>query len=165
MASFTIPRVDIGNLTKTDFRKSQTLSKRGDIMDVKKPSNSTQALKNTTTHTPADTKWLEYRNKVLRFDGYFQEAVHNSATEQYRIRGCTLLFFPEDDTLQVNEKCTVNSGMPQGTLLRRDKVLRSGLVPTTMEDFDFSSADYIGMTDFKLGEGTCFMFPFNCILL
>ena len=51
---------------------------------------------------------------MLRFYAYFQEAVHEKAEEQYRIRHCIILFYLEDDTIQVNEPRQENSGIPQG---------------------------------------------------
>ena len=50
----------------------------------------------------------------MRFYAYFQEAVHEKAEEQYRIRHCIILFYLEDDTIQVNEPRQENSGIPQG---------------------------------------------------
>ena len=52
--------------------------------------------------------------KVLRFHAYFQEAVHEKREERFRIRRCTLLFYLEDDSIQVNETLEENSGIPQG---------------------------------------------------
>lgn len=52
--------------------------------------------------------------QVLRFFAYFQEAVHEKREEKYRIRGSVILFYLEDDTIQVNEPLMVNSGIPQG---------------------------------------------------
>jgi len=47
-------------------------------------------------------------------DAYFQEAVHEKREEQYRVRKCIILFYLEDDTIQVNEPQVENSGIPQG---------------------------------------------------
>lgn len=57
--------------------------------------------------------------KVLRFETYFMEAVHESATEKYRVRKITLLYYLEDHTLQLNEHKVENSGIPQGTFVKR----------------------------------------------
>lgn len=35
--------------------------------------------------------------------------------EKYRIRHYKIYFYPEDDTIQVNERELKNSGLPQGT--------------------------------------------------
>ena len=38
---------------------------------------------------------------VLRFFGYYKEAVHESRMENYRVRKVTILYYLEDNTLQV----------------------------------------------------------------
>lgn len=57
---------------------------------------------------------MVYFFQVLRFYAYFQEAVHEKREEQYRIRRSIILFYLEDDTIQVNEPRMENSGIPQG---------------------------------------------------
>ena len=52
--------------------------------------------------------------QVLRFYAYFQESVHEQRQEQYRIRRCIILYYLEDDTVQVNEPRVENAGIPQG---------------------------------------------------
>jgi len=42
--------------------------------------------------------------------------VQESQTEHFRVRRCTIYFYLEDDTVQVNESQVVNSGIPQGEL-------------------------------------------------
>lgn len=66
--------------------------------------------------------WVAFDRQVLRFHAYFQEAVHEKREEQYRIRRCTVYFYLEDDTIQVNESRVENSGIPQGTLIRRHRI-------------------------------------------
>ena len=58
--------------------------------------------------------WVAFDRQVLRFDAYFQEAVHEKAGEQYRIRKCKIYFYLEDDSIQVIEPDVGNSGIPQG---------------------------------------------------
>ena len=40
--------------------------------------------------------------------------MHEKREEQYRVRKCIILFYLEDDTIQVNEPQVENSGIPQG---------------------------------------------------
>ena len=47
-------------------------------------------------------EYEKYR-KVLRFYAFFKEAVVESPTENYRVRNVTILYYLEDDTLQINE--------------------------------------------------------------
>lgn len=66
--------------------------------------------------------WVAFDRQVLCFDAYFQEAVHEKREEQYRIRRCKIYFYLEDDSIQVIEPKVENSGIPQGTLIRRHRI-------------------------------------------
>ena len=57
-------------------------------------------------------KWLKYDRQVLQFSGYFQEPVVENATENYRIRNCTIYYYLDDDTLHITERKIENSGIP-----------------------------------------------------
>ena len=48
-------------------------------------------------------RYVKDARTVLRFETYFLEAVHESAVERARMRKITLLYYVEDDTLQLNE--------------------------------------------------------------
>ena len=64
-------------------------------------------------------QWLKYDKNVLRFEGYFDEHVTESAYENWRIRPCLILYYLEDDTVHVIEKRYENSGIPQGEFIKR----------------------------------------------
>jgi hypothetical protein len=49
---------------------------------------------------------------VLRFDGYFKEAVVESNLENWRKRQVIIFYYLEDSTLMINEPKQVNSGTP-----------------------------------------------------
>ena len=63
---------------------------------------------------------------VLRFYGYFDESVIESNLETRRIRRCRLLYYLQDDTIQVDEPQERNSGIAQGSLVRRRQVKSAG---------------------------------------
>ncbi|KAG1970362.1 EF-hand domain-containing family member C2 isoform X1 [Pimephales promelas] len=69
--------------------------------------------------TPA---WVAFNKQVLCFDAYFQETVPQRREEKYRVRKCKIYFYLEDDTIQVVEPELKNSGIPQGTLIRRHRI-------------------------------------------
>lgn len=71
---------------------------------------------------PEAPAWVAYDRQVLCFDAFFQEAVHEKREEQYRIRRCKIYFYLEDDSIQVIEPKVNNSGIPQGTLIRRHRI-------------------------------------------
>mmetsp|Transcript_100482 Transcript_100482/g.261926 ORF Transcript_100482/g.261926 Transcript_100482/m.261926 type:complete len:707 (-) Transcript_100482:169-2289(-) len=58
---------------------------------------------------------------VLRFYGYFKEAVVETNLENYRIRRIHLLYYLEDDSCHIIEPRQDNAGIPQGQLVRRHK--------------------------------------------
>lgn len=51
--------------------------------------------------------------QVLRWYGYFKEAVTESAVENYRVRKVVIFFYLEDNSCQVVEPKEDNSGLPQ----------------------------------------------------
>ena len=51
--------------------------------------------------------------QVLRWYGYFKEAVTESAVENFRVRKVIILFYLEDNSCQVVEPKEDNSGLPQ----------------------------------------------------
>mmetsp|Transcript_27583 Transcript_27583/g.69988 ORF Transcript_27583/g.69988 Transcript_27583/m.69988 type:complete len:817 (-) Transcript_27583:10-2460(-) len=71
-------------------------------------------------------KWISQDKKVLTFEAYFKEAVHESRLEHYRVRRCVVNYFLEDDTIKVSEPREENSGLPQGNFLKRHKVVKEG---------------------------------------
>ncbi|XP_061547893.1 LOW QUALITY PROTEIN: EF-hand domain-containing family member C2 [Phycodurus eques] len=66
--------------------------------------------------------WLAFDKQALRFEAYFQEAVPEAPDETDRIRTCQIYFYPEDDTIRVVEPEYKNSGLRQGTLIRRQRI-------------------------------------------
>jgi len=64
--------------------------------------------------------WVKHDRQVLRFVGYMQEPVFESAMENCRLRYCTIYYYLEDGTLQIDEPKVENSGIaPQGALAKR----------------------------------------------
>ncbi|XP_065533163.1 EF-hand domain-containing family member C2 isoform X2 [Lathamus discolor] len=66
--------------------------------------------------------WIAFDKQVLSFDAYFDEEVPDKSQELYRIRHCKIYFYLEDDTIQVIEPRVKNSGIPQGTIVRRHRI-------------------------------------------
>uniref|UniRef100_H2ZJ44 DM10 domain-containing protein n=1 Tax=Ciona savignyi TaxID=51511 RepID=H2ZJ44_CIOSA len=89
------------------------------LLGQKKRSKHSVFPKGEGSNAPA---WVSFDRQVLCFQAYFQEAVHEKREEQYRIRGCKIYFYLEDDSIQVIEPQVKNSGIPQGTLIRRHRI-------------------------------------------
>ncbi|TPX43682.1 hypothetical protein SeMB42_g04641 [Synchytrium endobioticum] len=90
--------------------------------DLAKVHTSLEAYPQGKSEVEGLPAWVVFDRKVLRFYAYFQEAVHERREEQYRIRKVNIYFYMEDDSIHVSEPKTVNSGMPQGTLIRRHRI-------------------------------------------
>ncbi|XP_020140631.1 EF-hand domain-containing family member C2 [Microcebus murinus] len=66
--------------------------------------------------------WVAFDKQVLSFDAYLEDEVPDKSQENYRIRRYKIYFYLEDDTIQVNEPELKNSGLPQGTFIRRHRI-------------------------------------------
>ncbi|KAM9032064.1 EF-hand domain-containing family member C2 [Sarcophilus harrisii] len=82
--------------------------------------------------------WVAFDKQVLCFDAYFEDEVPDKDKELYRIRHCKIYFYLEDDTIQVLEPQLKNSGMPQGTFLRRHRIP----LPPPNEDKFYTIQDF-----------------------
>lgn len=73
----------------------------------------------TMSRLPA---WVAYDRKVLRFYGYFKEAVFSSPIENFRVRKCVIYYYLEDDSVHIAEPKIENSGIPQGVFIKRHRI-------------------------------------------
>ncbi|KAM4693662.1 EF-hand domain-containing protein 1 [Discoglossus pictus] len=64
---------------------------------------------------------VAFDKKVLKFEVYFQEIVPGSPKEHYRVRKMFMYYFLEDDSLSIIEPAVENSGIPQGTFIKRQR--------------------------------------------
>nr|XP_037862094.1 EF-hand domain-containing protein 1 isoform X3 [Chlorocebus sabaeus] len=76
------------------------------------------------TMTPSIVSFLQAIS-VLKFDAYFQEDVPMSTEEQYRIRQVNIYYYLEDDSMSVIEPVVENSGIPQGKLIKRQRLAKN----------------------------------------
>lgn len=68
--------------------------------------------------------WLAMDKKVLCFRGYFKETLQECYKAPYQVRRVKIYLYLEDDTIQITEPRTGNSGIPQGCLVSRQRVPR-----------------------------------------
>ena len=94
-----------------------------------------QVMGDTNQEGETVPAWVAFGSQVLRFYGYFKEPVFSSQQETYRVRKVTILFFLEDDTIQIYEPRVKNSGIPQGTFLRRHRAKKDDDTYITVGDF------------------------------
>ncbi|RKP19622.1 hypothetical protein ROZALSC1DRAFT_19349 [Rozella allomycis CSF55] len=80
---------------------------------------------------------VAYDKLVLSFKAYFKQTVHDSM-EQYILRRVKIHVYLEDDSVEVIETPQENSGIPQGVLIKRQRLPKSEI-------------DYVRPTDFNVG--------------
>lgn len=68
---------------------------------------------------PAHVAWDK---KVLKFIAWFKQTVHESPNEHFRVRQVNIYYYLEDDSISVVEPHVENSGMPQGKLIKRQRL-------------------------------------------
>ena len=90
-------------------------------------------------HPRLSPAWLKHEKQVLRWYGFFQETVTESAMENSRYRHVYIMYFLEDGTVGINEPKVENSGMPQGNFLKRQKVQKA-------------NGTYLGPDDIHIGS-------------
>ncbi|KAJ9460319.1 putative calcium-binding protein CML16 [Diplonema papillatum] len=115
-------------------------------------------LKRINEHKIAAFKpeWKSLDRKTLRFYGFFREPVVESPTENARLRKVIVLFYLEDDTIQVSEPRQVNSGLTQGALIKRHRVVK--------QHHENGAEDYFGPDDLEIG-GTISLYGKTIVLL
>ena len=99
-------------------KRNETLSRYKERFDTTQSAMKSQISKENKNLLP---QWIKYDKNVLRFEGYFDEHVTESAYENWRVRPCTILYYLEDDTVHVIENKYENSGIPQGNFIKRIK--------------------------------------------
>jgi hypothetical protein len=87
--------------------------------------------------TPA---WLKHDKQVLRFYAFFQESISERVDENARYRQCVIMYFMEDGTIRISEPKQENSGIPQGSFLKRHRVTKA------------DQSGFLGPGDFRVSE-------------
>jgi len=111
------PKYAIGGSKLPEVRVEQANHHDEEPEFVTKPENLSSQEK--STFVPAH---LAFDKKVLKFDAYFKEAVHESPNEYYRVRPVEIYYYLEDDSIAVIEPLVENCGMPQGKLIKRQRL-------------------------------------------
>lgn len=92
-------------------------------------------------------EWLEYDRKVLRYFAYTKEPVHNNREELERIRKYKIFYYLADKSVQVLENREENSGIPQGSFLRRHRIAKNDV--DFLNEHDFLVGAVVGIYKHK----------------
>jgi hypothetical protein len=72
------------------------------------------------------------QSAILNFTAYFEE---NAIGERPQVRHCHIYFYTEDGSIKVVEKPQMNSGVAQGTIVKRNVIKKPNGTPIIEEDF------------------------------
>ncbi|RNF04345.1 EF-hand domain-containing family member C2 [Trypanosoma rangeli] len=86
-------------------------------------------------------------DKVLRFYAFFTEKAPEGCLEEYWHRRVVIDFFPEDDTVLIQEPPIPNSGLRGGTFLKRQRVRAD---PRQREEFP--DDEFLTLNHFNVGR-------------
>lgn len=138
---------------KTKFHVSQTLTYKNGYSVPRRPirgiggdqipvSQLTEAELDQLAHTKPTLTYgqasqpppedfvpahVAFDKKVLLFDGFFKQTVHESSDEYFRVRPVKIYYYLEDDSVSVVEPVEANSGIPQGKLIKRQRLPKNDL--------------------------------------
>lgn len=97
--------------------------------------------------------WVAFDQKVLSFDAFYQEAISERREETFRIHECKIYFYLEDDSIQVVELKKKNSGINQGTIIKRHRIKKPYPHDKefyTLEDFNVNETVSLYSKNFKI---------------
>ncbi|GIY48200.1 EF-hand domain-containing protein 1 [Caerostris darwini] len=103
----------------TSKRAIELLDSQNKVLDTDKVAELTYGPKRSPPREVQLPKSLALDKKVLRFHGYYREEIYDWSLENYRIRPVKVLYYLQDDTMEVVEPKIPNSGLVQGTLFKR----------------------------------------------
>jgi len=149
-----LPGNTFSDTTRNNYHKKQTFQKGSAgipiIKDAPMGAPSPPVVPPPPQHgepvapsAPAVPAYVALDRMVLRFFAYYKEAVHESRMENYRVRKVTLLYYLEDNTVQVNEPKEENSGIPQGAFVKRHHIPKG-------------RGEFYTVLDFRLGVDVTF---------
>lgn len=147
-----LPGNTFRDLMKSSFHRAQTLGYKNGYAVPRRPSagigqdpllsaNISHSERNqlirdfpkltygtdTQRHPPLNfiPAHAAYDKKVLRFYGYFRQDVLHSPDESFRIRPLVIYYYLEDDSMCMIEPTVENSGIPQGKLIKRQRLTKN----------------------------------------
>ncbi|RLN14991.1 hypothetical protein BBJ28_00023460, partial [Nothophytophthora sp. Chile5] len=101
------------------------LTTRMDLRDAERFGTTASDIGKMAGEHPEESKFAPQNvQKVLRFQSFYVESVDESNLEVVRLRKNTILLYLHDETFEIIEPRTSNSGIPQGTFLKRCQLRR-----------------------------------------
>lgn len=140
-----------------DFKNGYAISRRGDDskLDELDVERLGEEIRNSATlayggkisflkdkSAPLVPSYVAFDKVTLTFDAYTKQP-QSEGREPFHLRRVKIHYCVEDDTINVVEPAVENSGLPQGVLLKRQRIPKS-------------STEYYGINDFNIGQDVTF---------
>lgn len=93
------------------------------------------------------SRFITLDDKVLRFYAFFRERAPEGGENDWWHRRVVICFYPEDESIMIEEPVVVNSGMDGGTFLKRQRVKTD---PRQRELFP--NDEYVSLNFFNVGQ-------------
>ncbi|CEG49890.1 Uncharacterized conserved protein, contains DM10 domain [Plasmopara halstedii] len=117
-------------LVENSLRLDSTLNQMSPLMtrlDLREPERFETTASDFGKTVKEDCKFAPQNvRQVLRFQSFYIESVDESNLEVVRLRKNTILFYLHDETFEIIEPRVQNSGIPQGTFLKRCQLRHPG---------------------------------------
>lgn len=118
-ASLGLPAINLDLLQKQQTERATSTARPTMTHEERKSARESAR----SSYRPGrEPDWLKNDKKVLHFHAYKRETVHEDVREAARVRRCTIDFFLEDGSMCVCEPRQKNSGLQQGTVVRRHMI-------------------------------------------
>ncbi|KAI4467069.1 ef-hand domain c-terminal containing protein [Holotrichia oblita] len=86
--------------------------------------------------------WIAFDKQILCYDAFYQETLQEVRRSPFQVRKVKIYFYLEDGTIKVIEPKVENSGIPQGTLINRQRIR----FPAPMDE------NFYDILDFNVGR-------------
>jgi EF-hand domain-containing protein 1 len=145
LPGFKAYRPGKGQKTKAfTFVNGQIFMKDESLPPVEKGAAESQSVTsigaaNSSILMKKKSQKSENINMTLTFQCYFEEEYEKGEQMELRVRKCNMYYFLENNTMAIVEKPQLNSGIPQGTLVRRGVVHKPDGTAYTPDDFRLGS--------------------------
>lgn len=93
-------------------------------------------------------------DRTCRFIAYYDEDTPENLLELTRSRKVEIIYYTDDDTIEINEPRVKNSGLVQGKILKRHKIVKNAKrskLPPMSEDNVVPEVPFFALSDFYAG--------------
>ncbi|KAM9339244.1 EF-hand domain-containing protein 1 [Symphorus nematophorus] len=119
---YALPRRPTVGIGGHPLLSEQLIQQKISELAFEKPDVTYGSLHNQSLAEEFIPAHVALDKKVLRYYAYFEEDILFSPEEEYRVRPVIIYYYLEDDSMCIIEPTVENSGIPQGTRVKRQRL-------------------------------------------